>query len=117
MVTQPFDGVLPPHQNSIGLIVYNTAVELSANADVTIYLKNQPDAKASTDLPFHVQKIETPWDDRLEGFATRYPRWSRRFGIGTKISEYDGCARSTRSRKPLKDGSTAPWKIWPATVS
>ncbi len=37
-VAQPFDGVIPPYQNSIGLIIYNSARQLAANNSVTVYL-------------------------------------------------------------------------------
>ena len=37
-VTQPHDAVLPPRQNSIGLIIYNTALEVAPSAQVTLYL-------------------------------------------------------------------------------
>ena len=36
-VAQPFDGVLPPYQNSIGLIIFNTARCLAKQAEVTVY--------------------------------------------------------------------------------
>lgn len=46
-VNQPFDGVLPPHQNSIGIWTYQIAHRLSNSFDVTVYAKRmaiQPDA-------------------------------------------------------------------------
>jgi glycosyltransferase involved in cell wall biosynthesis len=97
LVAQPADGVLPPRQNSIGLIVYNSAVELSASADVTIFLKDRPDINGAADLPFRVERITTPWDDRIENFTAHYPRWARRFGIGARVDEFAGYARKVAS--------------------
>jgi len=37
-VAQPIDPVLPPNQNSIGLIIHHTARQLAADHDVTIYV-------------------------------------------------------------------------------
>lgn len=39
ILSQPFDGVLPPHQNSIGIWVYEAARRLAARHDVTVYLQ------------------------------------------------------------------------------
>jgi hypothetical protein len=33
--TQPYDGVLPPAQSSIGLIVYNSSLEVAREAQIT----------------------------------------------------------------------------------
>ncbi|MDY6838682.1 MAG: glycosyltransferase family 4 protein [Thermodesulfobacteriota bacterium] len=39
LVAQPFDKVLPPGQNSIGIIIYETAIRLSQNCHTTVYSK------------------------------------------------------------------------------
>jgi glycosyltransferase involved in cell wall biosynthesis len=39
IVSQPFDGVLPPYQNSIGIWSYEMARKLADEFDVTVYLK------------------------------------------------------------------------------
>jgi len=36
-VVQPFDGIIPPFQNSIGLIIYNSARILAEKATITVY--------------------------------------------------------------------------------
>jgi glycosyltransferase involved in cell wall biosynthesis len=80
-VTQPFDGVLPPHQNSIGLIVYNTALEVARQAEVTVYGKRRDDYQVPADLPFRMSMVSTPLADATQRLASRYPRWSKRFGL------------------------------------
>jgi glycosyltransferase involved in cell wall biosynthesis len=81
IVNQPYDRVLPPRQNSIGLIAYNTALALAREAAVTLYARRHPSEDKSLELPFDVRYIDAPLDDTLHGLLGRYPRWSRRFGV------------------------------------
>ncbi|HPF35743.1 MAG TPA: glycosyltransferase family 4 protein [Candidatus Krumholzibacteria bacterium] len=39
ILSQPFDGVLPPHQNSIGIWIHEAARRLAPRHDVTVYLQ------------------------------------------------------------------------------
>ena len=43
LVSQPYDRLFPPSQNSIGLIVYYTALEIARQTDVTVYGKHYRD--------------------------------------------------------------------------
>jgi glycosyltransferase involved in cell wall biosynthesis len=42
VVNQPFDGVLPPNQNSIGIWTYETARRLSDRHDITVHAPHTP---------------------------------------------------------------------------
>lgn len=97
LVTQPADGVLPPRQNSIGLIMYNTAVELAGVVDVSLILKRWPSTHYDGMLPFHVEAIETPLDDRIGDVAGRYPRWAGRLGLRQLADRYPQYARKVSS--------------------
>lgn len=74
-VAQPFDSVLPPDQNSIGLIIYNTAVRLAQQADVTVYVP----ATSAGDRPgrvdgINIVPVSTAMDRKVEEFMSLYPR-------------------------------------------
>jgi glycosyltransferase involved in cell wall biosynthesis len=94
LVTQPADGALPPRQNSIGLIMYNTAVELSREIDVSLILKRSSQAPTTQGFPFQLEMIDTPWDDLLTQVAGRYPRWAGRLGLGEVADQYWNYARN-----------------------
>lgn len=96
MVAQPFDAVLPPRQNSIGIVVYNTAIELSRTADVDVILKHEYNELTDASLPFGVEAIETPWFDRIQTFASKHPRYARHLGIGTNSDDYATYARKVK---------------------
>lgn len=46
IVSQPFDGVLPPHQNSIGIWVHEASRRLAGRHDVTVYMPATPEVRA-----------------------------------------------------------------------
>ena len=95
LVAQPYDGILPPRQNSIGLITYNTAVEMGRHADVTLYGKRRGGAVVSaSDLPFRVSLVSSLADDVLQHAATHYPRWAGLLGIPAVADAYPGYARA-----------------------
>lgn len=76
LVAQPFDSVLPPDQNSIGLIIFNTAVCLARHADVTIYVP----AVSADDRPHEVDGVKivpvsAAFDRKVEEFISLYPRF------------------------------------------
>lgn len=103
-VTQPYDGVLPPRQNSIGLIVYNTADAVRQWADVTVYLKKTSDSIAAGKAPFDVALVRSSRDDWVQTVTTRYPRWARRLGITKYADEFQGWASVVReglNRSPV----------------
>jgi glycosyltransferase involved in cell wall biosynthesis len=78
IVTQPYDRVLPPSQNSIGLIVYNTAQALSGAVDLALYGRFDRPAGASATFPFDTHDIPVPFDDMLHNAVREYPSWVRR---------------------------------------
>jgi glycosyltransferase involved in cell wall biosynthesis len=89
-VTQPYDGVLPPRQNSIGLIVYNTALRVAQQAQVSLYLREA----SAGDYPFQLRPVRSASDDWLQDLAKRYPRWVRRLGLSDRADAYLGWASS-----------------------
>jgi glycosyltransferase involved in cell wall biosynthesis len=94
LVAQPFDGVLPPRQNSIGLIAYNTAIEMGRHVNMTLYGKCRPGIEPPNDLPFAVSFVSGGADDALQYLAHHYPRWAGRLGISALADTYPGYARS-----------------------
>jgi glycosyltransferase involved in cell wall biosynthesis len=94
LVAQPYDGILPPRQNSIGLITYNTAVEMGRHADVTLYGKRRAAVVPATNLPFCVSLVSSLADDVLQHAATHYPRWAGLLGIPAVADAYPGYARA-----------------------
>lgn len=94
LVAQPYDAIIPPDQNSIGLIAYNTAIEMGRHADVTLYGKRRPGAGSSADLPFRVAFVSSRADEVLQHAATNYPRWAGRLGIKAVADAYPGYARA-----------------------
>lgn len=73
--------MLPPNQNSIGLIAYNTALTMAAEAEVRLYAKRPSYVAAGLQLPFETHFVDAPWDDGLHNLLRRYPRWARRLGV------------------------------------
>lgn len=97
LVCQPFDGILPPNQNSIGLIAYNTAIELARHIGVTLYGKRRAEQKVPADLPFTAAFVSGGADDFLRQMTTRYPRWAARLGIDAMADANHGYLRSITS--------------------
>jgi glycosyltransferase involved in cell wall biosynthesis len=94
LVAQPYDAILPPRQNSIGLITYNTAIEMGRHADVTLYGKRRSGVATPKDLPFQVSFVSSVTDDVLQYAANHYPRWAGLLGIPAVASAYSGYARA-----------------------
>lgn len=93
-VVQPYDNIFPPTQNSIGLIAYNTAIEMGRQIDLTLYGKRKSGIEAQNDLPFRISFVSGRVDDILQYVATHYPRWASRLGISTIADAYPGYVRS-----------------------
>jgi glycosyltransferase involved in cell wall biosynthesis len=76
-VAQPFDRVRPPGQNSIGLIVHNTASRLAREHRVAVHINAAqnispgPDGASDVEYKMHSTQI----DDALRRLASRYPNW------------------------------------------
>lgn len=94
MVAQPYDWLLPPNQNSIGLIAYNTAMEMGRDVDLTLIGKRGVGGGDPAGLPFRVSYVSTRYDDAVRYLNGRYPRWSRRFGLPQPDDGYPEYARS-----------------------
>ena len=87
LVAQPDDGVLPPNQNSIGLILYNTARLLGNDHDVTVAMSPRTGESESREWNFGVSEIETGIGDRIEDWAALHPTWARRLGIAKYVDQ------------------------------
>lgn len=75
-IAQPFDGVLPPNQNSIGLIIYNSARCLARDAEVTVYLQQRGDSpQVEVQDGITYRHISTRLDEAMVAFMGRYPRF------------------------------------------
>jgi len=77
-VAQPLDGVLPPRQNSLGLIVYNTALAMADAVGTVVFASGtggdgQPGA-AAVDVRF----VRSRFDAVVERLVRDHPRWAER---------------------------------------
>lgn len=94
MIAQPYDGLLPPNQNSIGLIAYNTAMELGRKVDLTLFGRRDSRSQVVNDLPFDLSYISGWSDDVVQYVNSHYPRWARRLGMSEAADSYPGFARA-----------------------
>jgi len=53
-VAQPLDGVIPPHQNSIGLLIYEASKSLARDFDITVFMPQQDTQESQA---FEINKI------------------------------------------------------------
>ncbi|MCB1182544.1 glycosyltransferase family 4 protein [bacterium] len=75
-VTQPLDSVMPLRQNSIGVVVHNTARCLAAAHDVTIIAGsryNPPSLAPDDNIRYHFVGDEP--DTPILGFLEHFPNW------------------------------------------
>ncbi len=73
-VVQPFDGIIPPYQNSIGLIIYNSARILAEKASVTVYYPRRRKEHILQDLDGVLYRpVPIDLDRRLLKVAERLP--------------------------------------------
>ena len=75
-VTQPLDSVMPLRQNSIGVVVHNTARCLAAAHDVTIIAGsryNPPSVAPDDSITYHFVGDEP--DTPILGFLEHFPNW------------------------------------------
>lgn len=103
MVAQPYDGLLPPNQNSIGLIAYNTVLELAREADVTLFGKRPAGRGRGLDLPLDVSYVASASDDLLQFVSLHYPRWAKWLGVSEKADTYPGYVRAVARELDRKD--------------
>lgn len=88
LVSQPFDRLFPPSQNSIGLIVYYSALEMARRADVTIYGKRYDDDVPPQALPFSVERLSVNADRLLHWALRRGRRLAGRLGIESWLDDH-----------------------------
>lgn len=93
LIAQPLDGVLPPRHNSIGLILYNTAVELAQHLDVCLLFRRRSDTLEPNHVNFRCVPISSKLDDRVAGLISRYPRWADRLRIRHLADDHPFYAR------------------------
>lgn len=87
-VSQPYDRLFPPVQNSIGLIVYNTAVQLSGEVAVGVYGRHYPDDPVPDDLPFGVRRLPVLRDRLLQKLVSSFPRGGRWLRLDRKVDDH-----------------------------
>ena len=87
-VSQAYDRLFPPSQNSIGLIAYYTALEIARHTDVAVYGRHYRDDVLPAALPFSVARLPVSRDRVLQKFIRRFPGLARRFGIEGKLDDH-----------------------------
>lgn len=97
-VGQPYDSFFPPSQNSIGLIVYYTAVELGRRIGITLYGKHHRNQVIPDGLPFKVRGISVERDRVLQKFIRTFPRASRWLRLEGKLDEHKQYRGKVRRR-------------------
>jgi glycosyltransferase involved in cell wall biosynthesis len=88
LVSQAYDRLFPPSQNSIGLIAYYTALEIARHADVAVYGRHYRDDVLPAALPFSFARLPVSRDRALQKFIRRFPGLARRFGIEGKLDDH-----------------------------
>jgi glycosyltransferase involved in cell wall biosynthesis len=91
-VTQPHDAVLPPRQNSIGLIIYNTALEVASSAQVTLYLRTGASGSLEVGSPLRTVYARSLSDRVAQSLARRMPLWMRPQVLADRADAYLGWA-------------------------
>lgn len=87
-VAQPYDRLFPPVQNSIGLIVCNTALRLSENLQITVYGKRHRDDQVPPGLPFALRRAPALRDRLLQRFIREFPRQARWLQLDRKADDH-----------------------------
>ena len=95
-VNQPYDRVVPPGQNSIGLIVYNTALELAGRVEVTVFGKERFNLDGAGPLAFEFRGVRAPRDDLMQRLVRDYPNWARRLRLEGLSDAHPQFVRSVR---------------------
>ena len=95
-VNQPYDRVMPPGQNSIGLIVYKTALAMAGDVDVTLYGAYSHNPHPPDDSPFEFRGISAPVDDLIHRTVRDHPRWTKRFRLGWLADAHPQYPREAR---------------------
>ena len=62
LVSQPYDGVRPPHQNSVGISIYELSRKLAQNHEVTVVASHRPGSHEPTlddGVHYHYLSLQT----------------------------------------------------------
>ncbi|HMQ94645.1 MAG TPA: glycosyltransferase family 4 protein [Amaricoccus sp.] len=97
-VSQPYDRLFPPTQNSIGLITYYSALELARKFDVTIYGKHYRDDRLPPDLPVSVTRLPVNRDRLVQKVVRSFPRVTGGLGIAHKLDDHTQYRREVGRR-------------------
>lgn len=75
-ITQPFDEVLPPNHNSIGILIYESARRLARSCEVTVYIKGGWFRKKETcEQGVRYQRIPVGLDKALQRLLACFSRF------------------------------------------
>ncbi|MCB0058294.1 MAG: glycosyltransferase family 4 protein [Caldilineaceae bacterium] len=91
-VTQPHDAILPPRQNSIGLIIYNTALEVARAAQVTLYLRAGTESTLGDGSPLKIAHARSISDRLVQMLVRRCPRVLRPSWLEKRADAFSGWA-------------------------
>ncbi len=91
-VTQPHDAILPPRQNSIGLIIYNTALEVARVAQVTLYLRAGTKSTLGDGSPLKIAHARSISDRLVQMLVRRCPRVLRPSWLEKRADAFSGWA-------------------------
>lgn len=80
-VAQPLDGVVPPRQNSLGLIVYNTVLAMADDAKAVIYASGAGDDSEHGPMAVDVRFVRSRFDSAVASLVRDHPRWAKRSGL------------------------------------
>jgi glycosyltransferase involved in cell wall biosynthesis len=83
-------------QNSIGLIVYYSALELCRNVEIALYGRHYRDDVMPGDLPFEVRSIPVLRDRILQKIIREYPRVARWLRLDGKADDHSQYRRGVR---------------------
>ncbi len=95
-VGQPYDRFFPPQQNSIGLIVYYTALELGRSIPIKLYGRYNSNDATPEGLPFEVRRIPVLFDRALQKLVRTYPRLASWLGLDRRVDEHTQYRRKVR---------------------
>lgn len=88
IISQPYDRVFAPSQNSIGLIIYYTALEISRNIDVVVYTRYFRECVNPSNIPFAVKNLQVNMDRVIQKFVKFFPGFARFMKIDYVLDEH-----------------------------
>lgn len=113
-VAQPSDAVVPPRQNSVGLIAYNTAMAMADRADAVIVASGSKRASTAGAAPVDVRFVHSRLDANIAALNRTYPRWAKRFGLARLADAHIGYVRgAARELKRAQVQVVHVMNYWP----